>query len=86
MWVLAVLSTVAATHIAALLAGHPATPEAERIAMTAGYARGFLIASIVALAAGMLALIIPRQVSSTAPLAAQASASPDTPAVPLVES
>jgi EmrB/QacA subfamily drug resistance transporter len=82
---LAVLSTVAATHIAALLAGHPVTPEAERVAMTAGYARGFLIASIVALAAGLMALIIPRQVSLAAPLAAQAAASTETPAVPLVE-
>jgi EmrB/QacA subfamily drug resistance transporter len=82
---LAVLSTVAASHIASLLAGHTVTPELERVAMTAGYARGFLIASVVALAAGLLALIIPRQVSPAAPLPAQASASHEVPAVPLVE-
>ena len=42
---LAVLSTVAATRIATT-AGRPAvTEEAKRIAMTAGYSRGFLIAS-----------------------------------------
>ena len=39
----------------------------------------------VALAAGLMALIIPRQVSLAAPLAAQAAASTETPAVPLVE-
>ncbi len=58
---LAVLSTVAASHIASLLAGRVVTPEARRIAMTAGYSRGFLIASMVALAGGLLALFIPGQ-------------------------
>jgi hypothetical protein len=68
---LAVLSTVAASHIASLLADQPVvTDEARRVAMTAGYARGFLIASIVALAAGVLALVIPQEVSATASAAA----------------
>jgi len=56
---LAVLSTVAATRIATLLHGRAVTAEATRIAMTAGYSRGFLIASVVALSGGLLALIIP---------------------------
>ena len=68
---LAVLATVAASRITALLAGHHAGPEAQRVAMTAGYARGFLIASVVALAGGLLALIIPAQ---TAPASAPPAA------------
>ena len=56
---LAVLSTVAATRIASLLDGRVVTAEAKRIAMTAGYSRGFLIASVMALAGGLLAFIIP---------------------------
>ena len=64
---LAVLSTVAASHIASLLAGRRRSPpSSQRVAMTAGYARGFLIASVVALAGGFLALIIPKQVSPSA--------------------
>jgi EmrB/QacA subfamily drug resistance transporter len=59
---LAILSTVAATRIAALLDGRAVTAEARRIAMTAGYARGFLIASGLALAGGLLAFIIPARV------------------------
>jgi EmrB/QacA subfamily drug resistance transporter len=83
---LAVLSTVAATHIASLLAGRTVvTDAARRVAMTAGYSRGFLIASIVALAAGVLALIIPRQVSPVAVAAAEAAAAPDGPLVPSFE-
>ena len=65
---LAVLSTVAATRIAVLLAGHVATPEAKRVAMTAGYARGFFIASLVALLGGILALIIPKQMPDPEPM------------------
>jgi len=56
---LAVLSTVAATRIASLLEGRTVTAEAKRIAMTAGYGRGFLIASVMALLGGLLAFIIP---------------------------
>jgi EmrB/QacA subfamily drug resistance transporter len=56
---LAVLSTVAASRITSLLDGKVVTPELQRAAMTAGYARGFLIASVIALAGGFLALIIP---------------------------
>jgi EmrB/QacA subfamily drug resistance transporter len=83
---LAVLSTVAASHIASLLAGRTVvSAEARRVAMTAGYARGFLIASIAALAAGMLALIIPRHVAPTASAVAEASAAPDQPLVPALE-
>jgi MFS family permease len=65
---LAVLSTVAATRIASLLAGRAVTAEARRIAMTAGYSRGFLIASGMALAGGLLALIIPARVRPSAPV------------------
>ncbi len=83
---LAVLSTVAATHISSLLAGRTVvTDAARRVAMTAGYSRGFLIASIVALAAGVLALIIPGQVSPVAEPAAEAAAAPDGPLVPSFE-
>jgi hypothetical protein len=83
---LAVLSTVAATHISSLLAGRTVvTDAARRVAMTAGYARGFLIASIVALAGGVLALIIPRQVLPVAVPAAEAAAATDAPLVPSVE-
>ncbi len=83
---LAVLSTVAASDIASLLAGQTVTPELRKAAMTAGYARGFLIASVVALAGGLLALIIPRTVAVTsAPVAARASAGPDVPGVQLAE-
>ena len=62
---LAVLSTIAASHIAADLAGKVVTPEAERIAATSAYAHGFLIASVIALAGGLLALIIPVQRTPT---------------------
>jgi EmrB/QacA subfamily drug resistance transporter len=83
---LAVLSTVAASDIASQLAGRTVTPELRKAAMTAGYARGFLIASVAALAGGLLALIIPRQVAVTsAPVAARASAGPDVPGVQLAE-
>ncbi len=63
---LAVLSTVVASHISALLSGKVVTPELQRTAETAGLARGFLIASGVAVAGGFLAFIIPRQVSPRA--------------------
>ena len=56
---LAVLSTVAATRIASLLHGRAVTEDVKKIAMTAGYSRGFLIASVMALAGGLLAFIIP---------------------------
>jgi EmrB/QacA subfamily drug resistance transporter len=84
---LAVLSTVAASHISALLAGHRVTPEANRIAMTAGYSRGFLIASIVALAGGLLALYIPSQVSAPTAVTeeVQAAVEAQTPMAPAIE-
>jgi EmrB/QacA subfamily drug resistance transporter len=83
---LAVLSTVAATHITSLLAGRTViSGEARRVAMTAGYSRGFLIASIVALCGGALALMIPKQAPSIVSVAAQASAAPDSPLVPAIE-
>ncbi len=72
---LAVLATVAASRISTMLAGHPSGPEAQRVAMTAGYSRGFLIASIVALAGGALAFLIPSQPAPAAvPSAASAPA------------
>jgi EmrB/QacA subfamily drug resistance transporter len=60
---LAALTTLAASHTAALLT-HPATPhhqggDAVAVAMTAGYARAFLIASVVVLLGGVLGLVIP---------------------------
>ncbi|MGH9081305.1 MAG: MFS transporter, partial [Acidimicrobiales bacterium] len=60
---LAVLSTVVASHITALLSGKVVTPELQRAAETAAFARGFLIASVVALGGGFLACIIPKRVS-----------------------
>ena len=55
--------------------------------MTAGYARGFLIASMVALAGGLLALLIPRQVSAPTAVAAEVAAAveadPEMPAIEL---
>jgi EmrB/QacA subfamily drug resistance transporter len=81
---LAVLSTVAAAHISSLLAERTiVSAEFKRVAMTAGYARGFLIASLVALAGGLLALLIPRSVSLAPPPATQASAIPEAPEAPL---
>jgi MFS family permease len=83
---LAVLSTVAASHISSLLAGRTVTPELRRVAMTAGYARGFLIASVVALASAFLALMIPASPAPTSPpLADQASAGLEVPGASLVE-
>lgn len=66
---LAVLSTVAATRISDLLAGRTVTPALQRAAETSGYARGFLIASVVAVVGGFLALLIPgRSAPDTAPV------------------
>ena len=70
---LAVLSTVAASRITSLLHGKAVTPELQRAAMTSAYAHGFLIASVIALAGGFLALIIPGR-PSTAPASAVATA------------
>ncbi|HVB94730.1 MAG TPA: MFS transporter [Acidimicrobiales bacterium] len=72
---LAVLSTVAASHIASQLAGRSVvTEEIKHVAMTAGYARGFLIASVIALLGGALAFIIPSQVAAATPAAVEAPA------------
>ncbi len=81
---LAILSTVAASHIASLLSGRVVTPEVQRVAMTAGYARAFFIASLVALAAVPLALIIPRQVSPSPAHEPDPSTVPEVPQVPAV--
>jgi EmrB/QacA subfamily drug resistance transporter len=56
---LAVLSTVAASRVTSQLAGRPATPSAVKAALTAGYARGFVVAACIVLAGGLLALLIP---------------------------
>jgi predicted MFS family arabinose efflux permease len=56
---LAVLSTVAASRISSLLRGKVVTPEVQHAAATAGFARGFLIASVIALIGGFIALTIP---------------------------
>jgi EmrB/QacA subfamily drug resistance transporter len=62
---LAALTTIAASHTAALLR-HPAAldqgsggHDAVAAALTAGFARAFLIAAVVVLAGGLLGLIIP---------------------------
>jgi EmrB/QacA subfamily drug resistance transporter len=80
---LAVLSTVAASHISSLLKGRSiVSAEARKVAMTAGYARGFFIASIVALVAAALALIIPNQVTPAPATVVRASAPPEAPVAP----
>jgi hypothetical protein len=59
---LAALTTLAASRTASVLlheAGSGQSPEAVKVAMTAGYSRAFLIASVVVLAGGLLALVIP---------------------------
>ncbi|HEY1989872.1 MAG TPA: MFS transporter [Acidimicrobiales bacterium] len=56
---LAVLTTLAASRIASIEHGHPATRELARTAMTAGYARGFQIGALFALGAVALTFIIP---------------------------
>jgi len=59
---LAALTTLAASRTASVLVhgGHPdGATGALRVAMTAGYARAFLIASVVVLAGGLLAFVIP---------------------------
>ena len=62
---LAALTTLAASHTASVLvhgtsSGHePGAPGPVKVAMTAGYSRAFLIASVVVLAGGLLALVIP---------------------------
>jgi EmrB/QacA subfamily drug resistance transporter len=86
---LAVLSTVAASHIASLLAGRVVTPEARRIAMTAGYSRGFLIASFVALGGGVLGCFIPGQAppppTGVTEVVRAATVDADAPMVPAVD-
>jgi EmrB/QacA subfamily drug resistance transporter len=71
---LAVLSTVVATHISTLLAGRSVTPEVRNAAEIAGYARGFLIASLIAVAGGLLSFLIPRKVAPAAALPPQREA------------
>jgi hypothetical protein len=62
---LAALTTLAASRTASTLVhgNVPANPagaiSALKVAMTAGYSRAFLIASVVVLAGGLLALVIP---------------------------
>jgi EmrB/QacA subfamily drug resistance transporter len=69
---LAALTTLAASHTAALL-GHPAAlhhrsggHDAVAVALTSGYARAFLVASVAVLAGGLLGLIIPPPVPPAA--------------------
>jgi EmrB/QacA subfamily drug resistance transporter len=56
---LAVLSTVAASRIASLERGAQVTGDLARTAMTAGYARGFQIGALLALAGVGLTFIVP---------------------------
>ncbi|MGH9097829.1 MAG: MFS transporter, partial [Acidimicrobiales bacterium] len=56
---LAVLTTLAASRIASIEHGHPASRGLARTAMTAGYARGFQIGALIALGAVALTFIIP---------------------------
>ena len=78
---LAALTTLAASRTADVL-GHPATPSttigarhAVDVALTEGFARAFLVASVVVLAGGLLGFLIPPPRPATArddgPLAAQ---------------
>jgi hypothetical protein len=64
---LAVLSTVAADRIAALERGHQVSSDLAKTAMTAGYARGFQIAALMALAAVALTFIIPASTAAPPP-------------------
>ena len=63
---LAVLSTVAASRIASIEGGHQGGGLAKT-AMTAGYARGFQIAALMALAAVAFAFIIPASTGAPQP-------------------
>jgi EmrB/QacA subfamily drug resistance transporter len=62
---LAALTTLAASRTASVLVhgnlpGHaPGATETVKVAMTEGYSRGFLVASFVVLAGGLLAFVIP---------------------------
>ena len=78
---LAVLSTVAADKVTSQLAGVTVTPELQRQALTSGYAHGFTIAAVIALAAGLFALIIPATRHPTVAVDYQESAT----AVPALE-
>jgi MFS family permease len=64
---LAVLSTVAASRIATLERGHQVTGELARTAMTAGYARGFQIGALLALAGVALTFIVPAKAPAPLP-------------------
>ncbi len=64
---LAVLSTVAADRIAALERGHRFSVELAKTAMTAGYARGFQVAALIALIAVALTFIIPASTAAPPP-------------------
>jgi EmrB/QacA subfamily drug resistance transporter len=56
---LAILSTLAATRVQHLLVGVTHTTANVASALTSGYARGFEVAAVIALAAGLVALIVP---------------------------
>jgi hypothetical protein len=64
---LAVLSTVAADRIAALEQGHPVSSDLAKVAMTAGYSRGFQVATLMALAAVAFTFIIPASTAAPTP-------------------
>jgi hypothetical protein len=64
---LAVLSTVAADRIAALERGHQVSSDLAKAAMTAGYARGFQVAALMALAAVAFTFIIPASAATPPP-------------------
>jgi EmrB/QacA subfamily drug resistance transporter len=64
---LALLSTVAAGRIASVERGHQASGVLAKTAMTAGYARGFQIAALMALAAVAFAFIIPASTGAPQP-------------------
>ena len=76
---LAALSTLAASRIASLL--HRPPPVTQKVAMTAGYSRAFLVASMVVLAGGLLALIIPARVARPEPGSSTPVERPPAPAL-----
>jgi EmrB/QacA subfamily drug resistance transporter len=78
---LAALTTIAASRTAEALAHSSTVHGALEVAMTEGYARAFLIASVVVLAGGALGLVIPPPRKASAGWAGSGSDQSTTPAL-----